>query len=72
MIEEDRPRTDYSASPAADEVKSRILDRISKEVAKGKAKGKGTEFQIVTGDPNAGENPVMDTYYKGGSYVKTS
>jgi hypothetical protein len=72
MSEGDRVRTDDAISPSADEVKSRILDRISKEVEKSKAEGKGNEFQIITGDPGAGESPVMATYYKGGSYVKTS
>jgi hypothetical protein len=71
MMEDVRITTEEAASPAADDVKSRILARISKEVEKGKG-DKSNQFQIVTGDPKTGQNPVMDTYYKGGSYVKTS
>ncbi|MBZ9850016.1 hypothetical protein LB565_18700 [Mesorhizobium sp. CA14] len=59
------------SKPAAEDVKSKILDRISKEVEKTKGDRSG-QFQIVTGDPKAGETPVLATYYKGGSYVKTS
>jgi len=62
--------TDEATSPAADDVKSRILARISKEVEKSKG-DKANQFQIVTGDPKEGQNPVMATYYKGGSHVKT-
>jgi len=71
MMDDVPVTTDEATSPAADDVKSRILARISKEVEKGKG-DKANQFQIVTGDPKAGQSPVMDTYYKGGSYVKTS
>jgi hypothetical protein len=64
-------RDEASPSNSEDNVKSRILDRIAKEVEKGKG-SKSKQFQVLTGDQNAGQNPVMDTYYKGGSHVKTS
>jgi uncharacterized protein (DUF736 family) len=65
-------KPDDSILTPTTEVKSRILDRISKEVEKSKHTGNGSEFHVVTGEQNAGEGPVMATYYKGGSYVKTS
>lgn len=64
-------RDEASPSTKEDNVKSRILDRIAKEVEKGKG-SKSSQFQVLTGDQNAGQNPVMATYYKGGSHVKTS
>lgn len=69
-MKDGRVTTSEANSQAIGDVKSKILDRISKEVEKSKG-DKGSQFQIVTDDTNAGERPVMATYYKGGSYVKT-
>jgi hypothetical protein len=55
----------------AEEIKSRILQRISKEVEARRNLDHGGEFGIATGAPIDGISPVADTYYKGGSYVKT-
>jgi hypothetical protein len=72
MTKSDQEKVDDPIPTSTNDVKSRILDRISKEVEKSSAKGNGNEFQVITGDPSVGESPVKDTYYKGGSYVKTS
>ena len=72
MGENQKPGADTSELLPASEVKSKIMERIAKEVAANKASDAGQDFHVVTGDPAAGQTPVAYTYYKGGSYVKTS
>ncbi|WP_145962677.1 hypothetical protein [Rhizobium phaseoli] len=69
--ESDNLQPAAASQPATGDIKSKILDRISQEVEKNKG-DRSEQFRIVTGDPKAGETPVLATYYKGGSYVKTS